>query len=535
VLSVNLILNKLNFKNFRSSLISDEQVFIKGAKLLSKHSLECDPEILFITKASHFLEIPPQNRPKNILCIEDCPISTEIIDNNKFNIIIIDKSIDLEETFNKVLDIIIMHQKIDHCASRFINALIECKGIQHIIDIGFEILGNPLFVTDANHKVLAYTKNIEVVDPDWNTIIENGYVSFNVATHNEIKECFDNAKSSRAPFICTSEDRETSVLHTTIRIDDKVIGFLTVPGYFKPFDENVIEIAGLLSNTLSLEMQKNKFLRNSKGIMYEYFITDLLDGKIHDRETIEERIKFLNWNAKANIYVLTIRAKNYETENVSITKIVELLNGLVNDSISVLYNNDIVLIINLSKKISQFETNSENLINFLIEKQLFGSMSRCFHSLADIRYYYHQSIRALELGFHMDKHKVLYIYENYTIYDFMAVCGAQKNLKEYCHPSLFLLAEYDFKNCTDFMQCLYTYLVNNKNLVESANILHVHRNTLSYRIEKIIEIMNIDIKDNDISFHLLLSFKILGFTEVDVFYQHHNNSNSILHSPTIDL
>lgn len=53
----------------------------------------------------------------------------------------------------------------------FFHALIERKSIQEIVDIGYELLGNPFQVVDVSYKVLAYTKNVEVDDPNWKKLL----------------------------------------------------------------------------------------------------------------------------------------------------------------------------------------------------------------------------------------------------------------------------------------------------------------------------------------------------------------------------
>ncbi|WP_073393272.1 helix-turn-helix domain-containing protein [Clostridium magnum] len=63
------------------------------------------------------------------------------------------------------------------------------------------------------------------------------------------------------------------------------------------------------------------------------------------------------------------------------------------------------------------------------------------------------------------------------------------------------------------MKTLYTYLKNERRVAATANDLQIHRNTLISRIKMIEEIMDINLDDVDIIFHLYLTFKILIFTK----------------------
>ena len=51
--------------------------------------------------------------------------------------------------------------------AKLVAALLSCRGLQHIIDVGYQVLGNPMFVSDMGYNVLAFNKNAVVGDPSW--------------------------------------------------------------------------------------------------------------------------------------------------------------------------------------------------------------------------------------------------------------------------------------------------------------------------------------------------------------------------------
>jgi len=44
------------------------------------------------------------------------------------------------------------------------------------------------------------------------------------------------------------------------------------------------------------------------------------------------------------------------------------------------------------------------------------------------------------------------------------------------------------------VHCLYHYFLNGRNISATADAIHIHRNTLIYRLSKAEEVLNIDIK-----------------------------------------
>ena len=53
------------------------------------------------------------------------------------------------------------------------------------------------------------------------------------------------------------------------------------------------------------------------------------------------------------------------------------------------------------------------------------------------------------------------------------------------------------------------YLLTERSISSTAKIMHMHRNSVIYRLNKIQEILGLDLNDPDVRLRLLISFKIL--------------------------
>ena len=85
---------------------------------------------------------------------------------------------------------------------------------------------------------------------------------------------------------------------------------------------------------------------------------------------------------------------------------------------------------------------------------------------------------------------------------------------EFCHPAIFKLMAFDEKHKTSYTETLFSYISTAQKKLGSANSLHVHRNTVNYRIQKIKEITGMDLSDNTFFQHCCISMKILEYTMV---------------------
>ncbi len=74
------------------------------------------------------------------------------------------------------------------------------------------------------------------------------------------------------------------------------------------------------------------------------------------------------------------------------------------------------------------------------------------------------------------------------------------------HPALQAIGDYDQKHHTDYYNTLFRYLQNERNSVLTAKCLHIHRNTLFHRLERIRDLFHLELENPEERFYLLLSF-----------------------------
>ena len=74
-----------------------------------------------------------------------------------------------------------------------------------------------------------------------------------------------------------------------------------------------------------------------------------------------------------------------------------------------------------------------------------------------------------------------------------------------CHPAVRLLEEYDAEHETQLTETLYVFLLCHQNYARTGERLFLHRNTVQYRVEKAIELAEIDLDNEKTYLHLLIS------------------------------
>lgn len=81
------------------------------------------------------------------------------------------------------------------------------------------------------------------------------------------------------------------------------------------------------------------------------------------------------------------------------------------------------------------------------------------------------------------------------IYKYMFNSGNQVEILSYCNEKLRTLEEYDHANGTFLQDTLLSYYMNGFSVGKTAEALYIHRNSLQYRINKIEELLGMELDD----------------------------------------
>lgn len=398
---------------------------------------------------------------------------------------------------------------------KLLEALAGESGLQQLVELGYAILGNPVLLIDMGFKTLAFSNDSKISDdPVWNEYINAGYASLSSVNYYAKNNLVQLVNQCDAPFFWTDPYSKYPRIMSKVLIGGQQIALLSVIAHEKPLQDTDLELAALLSKAISIELQKNKFIHYSRGLMHENFIEDLITGKIKDQTIIDERIKVLNLNFGKNLNILILDISSFDNTKVCLTFLRNELEQKITDSKAVVHDDKIVFILSYDDKQS-FNSEIKRIKEFLQTYNLYTGMSRCFSELDEAQEHYSQALNALRLGMLLNKEEYFYPYEDYAIYHFVELCSGVENLTKNCHPSLLKLLDCDRNNNTDYTRTLYTYIVHSKNITDSAKALNIHRNTMFYRLEKIETIMGIEINNSNTFLHLHLSFKILELLKID--------------------
>jgi PucR family transcriptional regulator, proline-responsive transcriptional activator len=120
-------------------------------------------------------------------------------------------------------------------------------------------------------------------------------------------------------------------------------------------------------------------------------------------------------------------------------------------------------------------------------------ISMVFNNFMQLRYYYTQSKFAAS-QFKPSLSPEICLYEDHQAEHVLHALSLGADLRCFCHPGILSLWESGNESRRELVCCLYHYFLNGRNISATSDAIHIHRNTLIYRLSKAEEILNIDIK-----------------------------------------
>ncbi len=97
----------------------------------------------------------------------------------------------------------------------------------------------------------------------------------------------------------------------------------------------------------------------------------------------------------------------------------------------------------------------------------------------------------------------IYQFEEIGLYNLIMESGNKQIIDEFIENTLGAVLDYDRENHTDFLQTLEAYLWNNNGLLYTSRELHMHRNSVKYRIGRIEELTGRTFEDADVKLEFM--------------------------------
>ena len=447
-----------------------------------------------------------------------------------------------EYTLSKVIAIInekasgrydLLNRKTLDMHNALFRIALEGGGIDRISSELAETIGNPLLILDRDWNLLHYTeiRHNPVPLKSCLTLAKNRPVFTREFTESIPKNISQIKKSIKR--IYHGKDQEIKCRVLPVAVANYIYGYIVVWQTVRElteFDYIVLEQA---STIMALDRIKAREIEEVKLKIRQDFFDDLLTGKITSSDSIQTLCDLHGLKSTYMYYCAVINIEPIELENLEdmvdrkyaldriAKKCVDIVYDYANKAhgeITCFYrNNRIIILVGQNEhkpptsvsEARQFATEVRTTLQEKIKKTTFYmGIGRQYKTITSLHKSFSEAHEAIRLMQKFDSKGNVSHFDDYSVYHFLDSNIKDIELEDFFLKQLGTLYEHDHAFGTSFMSTLENYFAYNQNVSEAAKAMFIHRNTFIYRIDKIKELLNMDLKNSEELLQIQLALKI---------------------------
>lgn len=378
--------------------------------------------------------------------------------------------------------------------------------MEEFLRVGYELIENPMILYDDQYLILASTESFHPpVDEElWANQLEAGYIT------PEIRSCMRVEGFRPVPNIATKFNSSAFSLNsasTRFTLNGRQLGMLLVLEYFKPISPGRLRLIQELSDLLYPELCELS-VSTQAGSDSEIFLRTVLTSRPHSLspEYINEGLASIGWRAGDMYHVLVFSDMMSQVKG-EFTPV--QLRSCFPSSFSLELDGQLVVIVRGGGR--ELET-TDGLADLLRDSVMRCGISSGFDFFG-VQAGLQQARAALAMGRKLDPMLWYYHFHNYSTSYIASFALKHASLEAICDPAILILEREDREHGTDYIRTLEAYLTSGANLKELAASLHMHRNTLQYRLTRISQLTGIDYHDEVMMKNLYISLVLLRLNE----------------------
>ena len=399
---------------------------------------------------------------------------------------------------------------------RLLREASNASSLQEIADIAYQLLGNPIFIEDRSAIKLAFTRGIKVNDERW----EDGVVNKRIILpkNDQVKEVLETYKRSSEtglPVIVHDSFMEGPRLVKTLYYNGEHIGNIVSPGYFKEFTDEDIDIVEILAGFVCRFLVGERYpIEQNTSHSLESLFFQMLRGENFPDELISEYTKAFNWGEDTVHYIFNIFPRNeVKKGEIPLSELIERIRNAAKCQ-CIFFDMHIVCLVHADSDFDIEDPQSIPLTQMLEKYDLVAGISHPFKDLNLCEPYARQALSMANLGAILNLGEYYYHYDKFACYHMMDLVESEHPLAQFCHHKILDLVRYDEENNTEFTRTLHIYLESSRSISHTAQMLFMHKNTVTYRVNKCFELLGTKIENNDELFSFLFSLRILEYMKM---------------------
>jgi len=411
-----------------------------------------------------------------------------------------------QEMINALIDIFDRYHQLE----ADINDVLAGNGsLSDLCMVGIRYFKNPVYINDNMFTVIARPVYKEGMLEFETT--EDGNIHVPLWLINEFKfdEAYQETLTKREAGIWGKDQfpKNMRSLYVNIWDGSHYNGRLLINELDNPLKPGQFRMAEMFAEYAKIimhrDMQPQKNYRD-----YEDTFRMLLNGEKPNTRDISAILDILSWDEADTFLCLKIRSQDQNIPIRSDSALRSQLTELFPGSFEFFHDRCLCVILNFSNETRDVEMIKSSLASLIRDSYMYCGISYPIRGLHNIKTGFDQA--DITLNYIEDNNDRWLMLFGECALDYMLKTAIDHMpAASLVAPQLLRLKTMDKQKNTDYYNTLRVFLKNERSIPKTSEELIIHRTTLQYRMEKIEQMIKLNLESEDVRSYLILSFRII--------------------------
>ena len=461
---------------------------------------ELDSSTVYVAESQVFEKHPVLVEDVCVISIGDCQWEERMC-----SVIQINTKQAWQKVYNDVSDVFKRYLAWDR---ELLYILKSGGGVYELTVSAYNFLGNPLYIHDKDFNILAI--------PTW--VVGMGEVEVDNLTGKKTVPLETIQRLDHNPaYRETLKDHKAKLwdppyaknrqMYANIWMEEKVYcGRLLIRELNTSFKPSTFILAEHFAKIVAIAIEQDQFQMDEENSIEKMLKQYYLTGKIEESYLLE-RLGMLGWKRKGYYQCLILELHD-NNGLVNIRKVKSTIDIKIQNGLSFIEKNKIYMVYNAQNNVSDNQQ-IEILKNICNNANISVGISQHFEDFLNVNEYHNVAYKTIEIGKDKYPEKKIFYFKDYVL-DYILLHFRKEFRDEViCSQGVQKLQKSDRENHTEYIKTLTTYLNHNGQQTATAQALFIHRSTLMYRMEKIQNLLHMDLNIFENRLYLLISIYIL--------------------------
>lgn len=322
-----------------------------------------------------------------------------------------------------------------------------------------------------------------------------------------------------------------------LRLNEEEYGYLIFGGKCDGYDETleaeyrkIVKQAGMI---LMMKVQKKLATFQIEANYREQFVQDLLTKNIKTREEVFNRARIYNWDFYDGGIVCIVDIDHFKKQYLNhldaernrylantMNRVLHVCTDLLDaEGIRYVYSSlsDQIAFIILGESEEELEwighlkeifEKIRDTISHTVSFTATIGIGRHRQDISQIHESWNEARKAIAISRNIMQENIVSAYDELGVFKLLSMVSGTEEAEAFQNQYLGRLKAYDEKHNTEFMKTLMVLAACGWNLKETSEKLYIHYNSMKYRYQKMIRILDLDLQKQDQRLNLELALKL---------------------------